>query len=101
MHLLEQFEFQHLPPTLQAVASPVHGLAHTLAAMLADGPELSDALRNLLRAKDSFVRQRVNDLKAAGAAPGANTPEPAIAQPRVEAPITVAQKADDEGINPR
>jgi len=90
VHLLDQFEFGHLPPQLQAVSSPIHDLAHTLAAMLSDGPELSDGLRNLLRAKDSFVRQRVADLKAVSVVPS-NTPEPEL----------VVAQHEQAAINPR
>ncbi|WP_246007647.1 hypothetical protein [Gordonia oryzae] len=38
-----------------------HDLAHDLAEVLNDGPELSAGLRKLLEAKDCCVRQAVMD----------------------------------------
>lgn len=77
-HLLSLFDYEHLPPALQLVSSQFASLADTLVTNLADGPELSTALRKLVEAKDCAVRQAVIDLKAHGAAKPANTPEPTI-----------------------
>jgi hypothetical protein len=54
---LRWFDYDHLPPFLQAVSEPCHRLAFDMAATLPDGPELTIALRKLLEAKDAFVRQ--------------------------------------------
>jgi hypothetical protein len=80
-HLLDLFAFEHLPDSLQAVSKPLHAVAHRLANDLNDGPELSAGLRKLLEAKDCLVRQRVIDLKAAGAPKPVNTPEPELTDP--------------------
>lgn len=53
--LLSFFEFEHLPPHLQAISRPFHDLAHLLVPQFS-GPELSAALRKLLEAKDCAVR---------------------------------------------
>ena len=74
-HLLDQFGYEHLPPSLQAVSKPLHDVAHHLAGALADGAELSAGLRKLVEAKDCLVRQRVIDLKAVGAPKPVNDPE--------------------------
>jgi hypothetical protein len=57
VQLLSFFEFEHLPPALQAISAPCHDLAFDMATTLPDGPELSAGLRKLLEAKDAFVRQ--------------------------------------------
>lgn len=50
------FDYDHLPPHLQAVSKPCHDLAEAMIGELADGPELTAGLRKLLEAKDCFVR---------------------------------------------
>jgi hypothetical protein len=55
--LLGFFDFEHLPPYLQAISAPCHDLAFDIASTLPDGPELTAGLRKLLEAKDAFVRQ--------------------------------------------
>lgn len=77
-HLLDQFAYEHLPMSLQIISEPMHAVAHAMADQLFDGPELSTGLRKLLEAKDCLVRQRVIDLKAAGAPKPVNTPEPEL-----------------------
>ena len=57
LELLRWFDFDHLPPFLQAVAEPCQRLAFNLTDSLPDGPELTAGLRKLLEAKDCFVRQ--------------------------------------------
>ncbi|MEU3976901.1 hypothetical protein [Streptomyces bacillaris] len=55
-NLLRYFEYDHLPPHLQAVSKPCGDLAQELVDALSDGPELTAGLRKLLEAKDCFVR---------------------------------------------
>lgn len=62
-HLLSLFEFEHLPLHLQEISKPLHDLAHSMADMLGEGPELSVGLRRLWDAKNSLVMQRVIDLR--------------------------------------
>ncbi|OUC99348.1 hypothetical protein CA984_03740 [Streptosporangium minutum] len=54
--MVSYFEFEHLPPKLQAASKPCHDLAHEMIEQLPDGPELTAGLRKLLEAKDCFVR---------------------------------------------
>lgn len=60
-HMLDLFEYKHLPPHLAAVSAPVFDIAHRMADSLDSGPELTTGLRKLLEAKDCFVRQAVID----------------------------------------
>lgn len=55
-HLLQFFEFEHLPQHLREISILCHGLAFTIAERLPDGPEKTAGLRKLLEAKDCFVR---------------------------------------------
>jgi hypothetical protein len=50
------FEYEHLPPHLQAISRPACELAEVMIAGLEDGPEVTAGLRKLLEAKDCFVR---------------------------------------------
>ncbi|WP_326829669.1 hypothetical protein OIE13_05905 [Streptosporangium sp. NBC_01810] len=50
------FDFEHLPPHLQAISQPCHDLAAEMIEQVPDGPELTAGLRKLLEAKDCFVR---------------------------------------------
>ncbi|MEQ4723757.1 hypothetical protein [Nonomuraea sp. B19D2] len=50
------FEYDHLPPYLQAVAKPAADTAQSMIDALPDGTELTVGLRKLLEAKDCFVR---------------------------------------------
>jgi hypothetical protein len=54
--IIEYFAYEHLPPHLQSVSSPLGTLARMIDTMLPDGPEKSAGLRKLLEAKDCFVR---------------------------------------------
>lgn len=58
-HILQYFEYSHLPPHLQEVSKPVCELAHQMADTLPQGDELIAGLRKLLEAKDCFVRTQV------------------------------------------
>lgn len=70
-HILQFFNYKHLPEHLQAVSKPFHDLAHAIVegkpGWLDDGtpvqydalprnPERTVALRKLLEAKDAAVR---------------------------------------------
>ena len=56
VHLLGLFDDEHLPAHLQAVSRPCRKLAYKMAEDMADSPELTFGLRQLLLAKDAFVR---------------------------------------------
>lgn len=54
--IIRYFDFEHLPPKLQAVSEPFHQLAHAMVARGLEGPEFTAGLRKLLEAKDCMVR---------------------------------------------
>jgi hypothetical protein len=56
---MRMFEWSHLPPYLQEVSGASAELAGQMVEMLDDGYELSYGLRQLLLAKDAFVRAMV------------------------------------------
>jgi hypothetical protein len=58
-HILQFFSYAHLPPHLQAISAPYHGLAVELVAGLPRNPERTVALRKLLESKDAAVRARL------------------------------------------
>ncbi|WNM68753.1 hypothetical protein SEA_SOOS_23 [Gordonia phage Soos] len=64
VHLLDLFEYGHLPPHLAVISAKFEVLAHDLVLHLQDGPELTAGLRKLVEAKDCAVRQAVADHKA-------------------------------------
>lgn len=55
-NLLQFFEYEHLPPHLQAVSKPFGDMARDMAANLPRNPESTTAMRKLLEAKDCAVR---------------------------------------------
>lgn len=55
-HILQFFEYKHLPPHLQAISSPFTGLAQSIINTTPRNPERTVALRKLLEAKDAAVR---------------------------------------------
>lgn len=55
-HLIQFFQFAHLPPHLQAVSKPFGELAMHIEATLPPNAEKTTALRKLLEAKDCAVR---------------------------------------------
>lgn len=63
-HLLNLFEYEHLPQYLQSVSKPFSDMAHQMSNSLHGGPELTVGLRKLLEAKDCMVRQAVIDRHA-------------------------------------
>lgn len=66
LHLLDFFEYEHLPEHLQKVSRPICEMAYALAVSLGQGPELTAGLRKLLEAKDCLVRQAIIDRKKEG-----------------------------------
>lgn len=66
VHVLQFFEYEHLPEHLQEIAKPLSELAHVMAISLGQSPELTAGLRKLLEAKDCLVRQAVLDRKKEG-----------------------------------
>ncbi|HEY9473557.1 MAG TPA: hypothetical protein VIS06_06850 [Mycobacteriales bacterium] len=63
-HIARYFDYQHLPPHLQAVSQPCAQLASDMIRALPDGPELTAGLRHLLEAKDCFVRAALDAQRA-------------------------------------
>lgn len=55
-HILQFFEFAHLPPKQQMVSKLFHDAAHQLVDDLPGNPERTVALRKLLESKDAAVR---------------------------------------------
>jgi hypothetical protein len=62
--MLRWFDYDHLPVPLQAIVIPVKNLAHEMAQVIEEGPELTAGLRKLLEAKDCFVRAAIERNKA-------------------------------------
>ena len=54
-HVLDFFQYDHLPVNLAQVSKPFCELAHTVAES-SDNQETTVALRKLLEAKDAAVR---------------------------------------------
>lgn len=63
-YLLQFFSYSHLPPTLQQMSKPFHDLAHKLAKTASYNPEMQQALRKLLEAKDCAVRAHLMEAEA-------------------------------------
>lgn len=59
-HLLQFFDYAHLPPHLQAISKPFAALAIEVAES-SSNPETTVALRKLLEAKDAAVRGVIAD----------------------------------------
>lgn len=55
-HILQFFDFGHLPPEMRKVSKPFCDLALLTVANLPKNPERTVALRKLLEAKDAAVR---------------------------------------------
>lgn len=58
-HILQFFQFEHLPPHLRKVSEPFCLMAHQLVADLPRNPERTVALRKLLESKDAAVRAAI------------------------------------------
>ena len=56
VQVLKHFRWDHLPPDLQGISRPCCDLAIKMADTLPEGPDLIVGLRELLAAKDNFVR---------------------------------------------
>lgn len=54
--VLRHFRFRHLPEPLQSVSTKFAALAHELAELAPDSPEMTVALRKLMESKDCAVR---------------------------------------------
>jgi hypothetical protein len=57
--VLKHFRYDHLPEPLQAISRPCAEMAFSAANTLPEGPDLTCGLRDLLTAKDNFVRARL------------------------------------------
>jgi ferritin-like protein len=55
-HVLQFFEFAHLPEALRDISRPFHTMAHELVSKLPQNPERTKMLNKLLEAKDCAVR---------------------------------------------
>lgn len=55
-HIMQFFEYEHLPEKLQQVSAPFWAMAHQIVSTLPQNPERTVALRKLLEAKDAAVR---------------------------------------------
>ena len=55
-HIMQYFEYKHLPENLQKVSKPFHELATTMEDSIPQGPEKTAGLRKLLESKDCMVR---------------------------------------------
>jgi hypothetical protein len=56
------FTYKHLPISLRPYANACAGVAEEMIEHLPDSPELTAGLRNLLQAKDCFVRAALDNL---------------------------------------
>ncbi len=59
-HILQYFEYKHLPESLRTVSIPFCDLAKELVEELPRNPERTVALRKLLEAKDAAVRAKLS-----------------------------------------
>jgi hypothetical protein len=57
--VLKHFRFAHLPPHLMEISAPCAELAIKMADTLPENPDLTCGLRDLLTAKDNFVRAKL------------------------------------------
>lgn len=55
-HIMQFFNYGHLPEELQKVSAPFASLAGDIVTKLPRNPERTTALRKLLEAKDAAVR---------------------------------------------
>lgn len=58
-HIMQFFEYAHLPQYLQDVSMEFRRLADMIVGMLPRNPERTVALRKLLEAKDAAVRAAI------------------------------------------
>ncbi len=64
-HVLQFFEYSHLPSFLQDVSKPFAEMAHSIASQ-SNNPETTVALRKLLESKDAAVRAVLLHRKTSG-----------------------------------
>ena len=57
--VLKHFRYTHLPEHLQGISKPCAELAIEMAETLPENPDLTCGLRDLLTAKDNFVRAKL------------------------------------------
>ena len=57
--VLKHFRYSHLPWHLQEISRPCAELAIAMADTLPENPDLTCGLRELLTAKDNFVRAKL------------------------------------------
>ena len=62
-HVLQFFDWKHLPPGLQEISQPFQTLALEMSSKLS-GPELTVCLRRLLEAKDAAARAALGGIDA-------------------------------------
>lgn len=55
-HIMQFFEYAHLPPHLQAVSREFYTMASGIVGTIPRNPERTVALRKLLESKDAAVR---------------------------------------------
>ena len=55
-HIMQFFQYDHLPPALADVSEPFSVLANWIVKTVPRNPERTVALRKLLEAKDAAVR---------------------------------------------
>jgi len=58
---IKYFKYEHLKGDLRTVSEKMSKLANEMEEMLPDGPEKSAGMRELLIAKDCFVRAMLPD----------------------------------------
>ena len=58
---MKYFDYEHLPPHLQAVSKPIGELARSMNRDLPNCAEKSAGLRKLLEAKDCLVRAALEE----------------------------------------
>lgn len=58
-HILQFFEFRHLPAELQSISRAFHEVATGVVMKLPRSPERTVALRKLLESKDAAVRAAI------------------------------------------
>lgn len=76
VEVARRFNYDHLPAELQEFSRPAHDLAEHMLTISPDSPELTWGLRQLLTAKDAFVRvgcDALEAVRAAGGQPAAGT----------------------------
>lgn len=60
-HIMQFFEYRHLPDRLQLISQPFSHLAGQIIQTIPRNPERTVALRKLLEAKDAAVRAFIAD----------------------------------------